>query len=203
MDETSSGAIDEGALTKGQLRKLNALRKKCRGRDRGAGVRRVAGLAGRFGGAGRRERGNDRRHPVAPGSGGHAGDSARRLPDQAGPRQDHSRDSTAVECLGFRRVRPPSSYGKVLADADPSGARESVFLSPVRLPRACWRRPRASRVGTLHNHRAVGGVTAPGHAPGIYHDVSEAMGEASETISTSSGPSFANARQAATSAGLW
>ena len=27
MDETSSGAIDEGVLTKGQLRKLNALRK--------------------------------------------------------------------------------------------------------------------------------------------------------------------------------
>ena len=27
MDETSSGGIDEGALTKGQLRKLNALRK--------------------------------------------------------------------------------------------------------------------------------------------------------------------------------
>ena len=27
MDETSSGGIDEGVLTKGQLRKLNALRK--------------------------------------------------------------------------------------------------------------------------------------------------------------------------------
>ena len=35
-----------------------------------------------------------------------------------------------------------------------------------------------------------------------YHDVSEAMTETSETISTSSGPSLAKARHAATSAGL-
>jgi len=47
---------------------------------------------------------------------------------------------------------------------------------------------------------ALAGGPRPGCEAGGYHDVSTAMGEASVTISTSSGPSLANARHAATSA---
>ena len=51
MDQTSSDRIDEGALTKGQLRKLNALRKSVGEGGRRARFRRVAGVTG----GGRRE----------------------------------------------------------------------------------------------------------------------------------------------------
>ena len=51
MDQTSSDRIDEGALTKGQLRKLNALRKSVGEEVGERAFRRVAGVTG----GGRRE----------------------------------------------------------------------------------------------------------------------------------------------------
>ena len=68
MGQGSSSGIDESTLTKGQVRKLKALRKSVGEENRRAGVRRVAVLAvGGGRGEGGRERGDDRRYVVAPG----------------------------------------------------------------------------------------------------------------------------------------
>ena len=121
MDRASSKGIDEGSLTKGQLRKLTALRKSVGGRDRRAHVRHVVGVAGNGRQEGRRERGDDHRHSVAPSRAGRSGDPARRLLAATRPRSDHRRGRAAVERPRVvRRVRAPFRTWEILVGADAS-----------------------------------------------------------------------------------
>ena len=121
MDGASSKGIDEGSLTKGQLRKLTALRKSV-GDE--IGERTFATWLASQGTVGRKEDGepgDDHRHSVAPGRAGRSCDPARRLLAATRPRPDHRRGRAAVERPRVvRRVRTPSCTWKILVGADPS-----------------------------------------------------------------------------------
>ena len=125
MDQTSSDRIDEGSLTKGQLRKLNALRKSVGEEVGEPRVRRVAGVTGGGRREGGRQRGVGCRHLVAADRAGPAGDPAQRLPAETRARPDHRRAGAVDRSTVVRGALTPLNL-KILAGADPSDAREPV-----------------------------------------------------------------------------
>ena len=98
--------IDESTLTKGQRRKLNALRKSVGDEIGAQAFAAWLVLATGGGNDSRSERRVDRRHPLAAGAAGHALDPARRLPAQARARAHHRRAGTVV--ASDDAPRPPA-----------------------------------------------------------------------------------------------
>ena len=101
--------IDESTLTKGQRRKLNALRKSV-GDEIGAQAfaawlssQQAAGATARC------ERRVDRGYPLAAGAAGRALDPARRLPAQARARSHHRRAGTVVATNDVPRPPAPAA----------------------------------------------------------------------------------------------
>ena len=101
--------IDESTLTKGQRRKLNALRKSV-GDEIGAQAfaawlssQQAAGTTAEANAA------SDRRHPLAAGAAGHALDPARRLPAQARARAHHRRAAAVVASDDTPRRSAPAA----------------------------------------------------------------------------------------------
>ena len=84
--------------------------------------------------------GDDRRHVVAPGRAGLAGDPARRLRHQTRARKDHRGAGAVVDRpTAFRCVRTPYCLLDIFSGADPSDAPEPV---PGPAP-ACYPGPRS------------------------------------------------------------
>ena len=98
--------FDESTLTKGQRRKLNALRKSVGDEIGCASIFRLAVLATGDGNDSRRERRVDRGYPMAAGAAGHALYPARRLPAPARARTHHRRAGTVVAVNDT--LRPPA-----------------------------------------------------------------------------------------------
>ena len=109
MATAPSTYIDESTLTKGQRRKLNALRKSV-GDEIGAQAF-SAWLSSQRGGGNdyRCERRSDRGYPMAAGAAGHALDPARRLPAQARARAHHRRAGTVVATNDTPRPPAPAA----------------------------------------------------------------------------------------------
>ena len=107
MDQTSSDRIDESTLTKGQVRKLNALRKSV-GEE--IGERTFAAWLASQGAADEKADGNaalviDTLWPLI--EQGTAGDPARRLPAETRARPDHRRAGAVDRSTVVRGVLTP------------------------------------------------------------------------------------------------
>ena len=143
MDRTSSSGMDKSTLTKGQLRKLNALRKSVGGE---IGERTFAEWLSSQGSGGQKADGNaalivDTLWPMVEQD--TPGDPARRLPPQAGPRADHRRAgpvvkhppvSTPAGCAGTGIISPaPASFPRAHLSCSPlrHACDDAVFMACI------------------------------------------------------------------------
>ena len=182
----SSGGIDVSGLSKGQLRKLRALRKSV-GVE--IGERAFAEWLASQAGSSTKADANAAvivRNAVADGRAGRAGDPARRLPGQARTGPHYRGGSEAVEGWNIRRV--PAA---VLLQSDPRwcgtcGCAGAGFPCLDRLPRESLIRAAGGggrQPAVVHPapgraiiESAFADGPPPGCGSGGYHDVSAAMG---------------------------